>query len=548
MPQGFFARFLALLLVLVSGLGLAVPAKAHPHIWIDARGDFLFEDGALAAIRHHWTFDPYFSAWAIQGLDADGDGILTPEELQPLADENIIGLDYYSYYTFSGRDQEELGFAGAYEPSMVYEGGQVTLTFTVRLDRPRTIGRSYDISVGDPEYYAAFTFDEDNPITLVGAPDGCVANVSPPRPVSPEIEEQLFMLGPEVTELPDELRDAARDLANLVTLSCPVGPATTAIDAIEEVTSSGPVRPPFVAPPVEPSIAPNTGGLLGWIGQQQQHFYRALTAALSALHEDNNAFWVLGGLSFLYGVFHAAGPGHGKVVISSYILANERQLRRGIVLSFLSAMMQSLVAIGFVTIAAGALRLTSMAMSDTANWMAIGSYGLVALLGAWLAARKILGFGHAHGHVHEPALATATAGAGGHAGHGHHHHHDHHHGHDGACSHHVVLPEQTKGDWRSALGVIVSVGLRPCSGALVVLVFALTQDLLAAGILATFMMGIGTAITVAALASLAVGAKGLAARFSGGGAMADRVLWWVELAAALVVMGFGLLLLFAALG
>ena len=70
-----FQRLFARLLVIVAGLvAFAGPAFAHPHVWIDARGEVLFENGAIAGMRHHWTFDPYFSAWAIQGLDTDGDG------------------------------------------------------------------------------------------------------------------------------------------------------------------------------------------------------------------------------------------------------------------------------------------------------------------------------------------------------------------------------------------------------------------------------------------------------------------------------------------
>lgn len=111
----------------------------------------------------------------------------------------------------------------------------------------------------------------------------------------------------------------------------------------------------------------------------------------------------------------------------------------------------------------------------------------------------------------------------------------------------MVTPDQTSGNWREQLGVIVSVGLRPCSGALVVLVFALSQNLLAAGIFATFAMGLGTAITVALLASLAVALKGGALKLTGGGAAADTALWWLEMAGALLVMAFGLILLFAAI-
>lgn len=520
MIRSFFALVLSL---------LALPAIAHPHVFIDARGEVFIEDGALVAMRHQWTFDPYFSAWAIQGLDADGDGVLTQAELQPLAEENIVGLDYYNYYTFAGSWDDPLAIAGADDPSMLYEDGRVTLSFTVAFAQARPLGRSFDIEVGDPEYYAAFTFPESDAIVLRGAPPDCYAEARAPLPIDPALEEELWLLGPEVTELPDELRDAARSLANLVSITCPLHQPATALEAVNDTAAAGRPRTPFAAPPAEPVIAPGQGGLMGWIGEQQRTFYRAMTDALSGLHRDGNAFWILGGLSFLYGVFHAAGPGHGKVVISSYVLASESQLRRGILLSFLSAMMQALVAIGFVLIAAAALRLTAIAMSDAAHWMAVASYGLIALLGAWLAARRILGLGHHHHHDHD------------------HHEHSHGHRHGEGCDHHVISPSQTGGDWRAALGVVVSVGMRPCSGALVVLVFALSQNLLAAGIFATFMMALGTALTVAVLASLAVGAKGLAMRFTGGGRAGASILWWLELGGALFIMGFGMILLFASL-
>jgi nickel/cobalt transporter (NicO) family protein len=512
---------------LAALVGWVGPALAHPHVWIDAAGEVLFEDGAIVGMRHHWTFDEYFSAWAIQGLDADGDGVLTPAELQPLAEENIEGLDFYSYYTFG--DPEGAGgsaaVAGASDPSMVYEDGRVTLTFSMNFAEPQSVGGIYDIEVGDPEYYAAFTFPEEDSVTLEGAPEGCSVVSKEPQPIDPELEERLWMLGPDVTEIPADLREAARAMANLVTVSCPGGVPATALDAIGEATTQRPASP-FSAPPPETSLVPTQGGFFGWVSQQQRRFYGTMTSALGAFRTDGNAFWLLGGLSFLYGIFHAAGPGHGKVVISSYVLANERQLRRGIVLSFLAAMMQSAVAVAFVVVAASVLQMTSMAMSRAAWWMEIISYGMVALLGAWLAARKLV-FPHKHHHAHGNS-------------HGHHHDHDDH-----TCDHHVVTPQQARGGWKESLGVVVSVGLRPCSGALVVLVFALSQNVLAAGIAATFLMGLGTAITVAVLASAAVYLKGGALRLTGHGAAGESVVWWLEMAGALLVMAFGMILLFA---
>lgn len=512
---------------LVLAVGLAVPVRAHPHVWIDARAEVLFDGVAVVGIRHHWQFDEYFSAWAVQGLDANGDGIFSPSELQPLANENIVGLDYYSYYTFAGPEGgDNFGFDGAVDPSMVFEDGRATLTFTALFDRPYPVDGTLDIEVGDPEYYSAITFDGEDAVRLENAPEGCTVTAHAPQPIDPAIEERLWLLGPEVTELPPDLREAARALANLAVVACPPVAATTALAATQQMAA---VRPtPFVAPPVEPNFGGGAQtGIFGWIAEQQRSFYLALTSALSDLHEDWRAFWVLGVLSFLYGVFHAAGPGHGKVVISSYVVANERQVRRGVVLSFLSAMLQAGVAVGFVLIAAGLLRLTSIAMSSAANWISLASYALVALLGAYLAARKLLGFGHSHAHDD-------------HAHFDHSPNHDHHH-------HHAVLPQETEGNWRESLGVVLAVGLRPCSGALVVLVFALSQGLLPAGIFATVLMGLGTALTVALIAAFAVVFKGAALRLGGGGAVVASLLWWVELAAALLVMALGLMLLFASL-
>jgi ABC-type nickel/cobalt efflux system permease component RcnA len=262
-------------------------------------------------------------------------------------------------------------------------------------------------------------------------------------------------------------------------------------------------------------------GFLGWVAAQQRAFYQALTAALGQLKSGANAFWVLGGLSLLYGIFHAAGPGHGKVVISSYVLANEAQAARGIALSFAAAMMQAVTAVVFILVAAGLLQATSLVISGVATWVAIASYALVALLGLWLVARKLAGWGHSHGR---------------------HDHHDHAPGHD---HHHVVGPQKRNANWQEMLGVVLAVGLRPCSGALVVLVFSLSQGVLLAGIAATFLMALGTGLTVAVLATLAVFAKGAAMRIGGNGVLAGRIVWTLELLGALGVFAFGVVLLLA---
>jgi nickel/cobalt exporter len=310
---------------------------------------------------------------------------------------------------------------------------------------------------------------------------------------------------------------------------------------------------PFGGP--RPAAEPQVGGLIGWILAKQSEFYREMSATIRAAKSDGSAVWTLLGISFAYGIFHAAGPGHGKAVISSYLVANEETARRGIVLSFASALLQALVAVAIVAVFAWLLASTAKTMCSAEKAIEIVSYALITAFGARLVWTKGGGFMRALQAKPAPAMAVAVPDHG--HGHGHHdHHHQHHHGddhdhghvHDEHCGHsHGPMPDQLAGPggWRRGLGTIFAVGMRPCSGAILVLVFSLAQGLFLAGIAATFVMGLGTAITVAAIAVIAVSAKGLARRLSAGregsGALIMR---GVEFGAAGLVLLFGLGLLF----
>jgi nickel/cobalt exporter len=230
-------------------------------------------------------------------------------------------------------------------------------------------------------------------------------------------------------------------------------------------------------------------------------------------------------------------------VISSYLVANNETWRRGIALSFASAILQAFTAIVLVGVIAALLGATAKAMGDTVRVIEIVSYTLIVLIGLrllWVKGKaflRALGFGsgshtHDHAHVHSPEH--------------HHHHHDHDH-EASAWSHgHGPEPNELTGDhWlKRGLTAIVAVGLRPCSGAIIVLVFALAQGIFWIGVASTFVMGVGTAITVAAIATLAVGARGLAGKLAktkpGAGTI---ILRGLETAAALVIVLFGAALL-----
>ncbi len=303
--------------------------------------------------------------------------------------------------------------------------------------------------------------------------------------------------------------------------------------ALAQAGSFGVPRP-AAAPP-----APD--GIVGWILAKQAEFYRAMARMIRTAKSDGTALQALFGISFLYGVFHAAGPGHGKAVISSYLVANEETWRRGVILSFASAFLQALVAVLIVGVAAVLLGATARVMDAAVRYIEIVSYALIAAIGArllWVKGRAFL-------------TALRAPGTESHRHHGHHRDHAHGHGHDhahDAHDDHAHGPEPADlagpGGWKRGLSAIVAVGLRPCSGAILVLVFALAQGLFWAGVAATFLMGLGTAITVAAIATLAVGAKALARHFAsargGRGALLVR---GIEVLAAALVLVFGVALL-----
>jgi ABC-type nickel/cobalt efflux system permease component RcnA len=281
------------------------------------------------------------------------------------------------------------------------------------------------------------------------------------------------------------------------------------------------VASPFAPRPPQPT------GLAGFILDQQAQFYRQLAQVLRALRAgDMGALAGLVGVSFLYGVFHAAGPGHGKAVISSYIVSTGETVRRGILLAGLSALVQALTAIVGVLILSLIFGATARTMTAAVTWIEIAAYALIVLIGlrlvwtkgraflarfvAWRSGRPVAGMACDDGCVHLPPAEQ------------------------------IARVSSLRETW----GIVLAVGLRPCTGAVLVLVFALAQGILWAGIAATFAMAAGTAVTVAGLATLAAGAKGLAVRLaSARTGLATVGLSALEVVAAAVVLAFGAALL-----
>ncbi|MGD9545513.1 MAG: nickel/cobalt transporter [Methylocystis sp.] len=315
-----------------------------------------------------------------------------------------------------------------------------------------------------------------------------------------------------------------------------LGVIAAALAATAASSAWGAPRHPFAVGAQESTAAAT--GLAGLILAWQAKFHAELQTAARALKTDPSAFLALATASFAYGAFHAAGPGHGKAVLASYMLANETALRRGLLLAALAALLQGLVAIAVVGAAAAFFRATASQMSDATHFIELASYAAVAALGARLAWVKGRALAAA---LRAPAIAPTARGFVCEAI------DDPAHVHDDSCRH-APDPSTLGGPkfrFADAAATVVAAGLRPCSGAILVLVFTLSQGLFAAGAGAVIAMSAGTAITTGALAATAVYAKSAAVRLGAKDSRRAIILArGGEFIAAILVLALGVTLLF----
>jgi nickel/cobalt transporter (NicO) family protein len=327
------------------------------------------------------------------------------------------------------------------------------------------------------------------------------------------------------------------------------------------VESAPAAAPPsaFAPPTAVPFQAPGPlGRVFAWVFDKQQSLQRTLAISLKSLKTDNplGAAITLALLSFIYGVLHAVGPGHGKTIISSYVIANEETVRRGVIISFIAAGLQALTAVVLVSVLLIALGATGLQVNAWSNQLESISYAMIALVGLYLLGGQLRSMWRRwQGESLAHAVETCVVPRYEHHHHSHSHHghesHDHHHHAPGEACDHMVDVRQLAGpaSWRKMMAVVFSVGIRPCTGAILVLVFALTQGLFWVGVAATFAMALGTAITVAALAILALGSRELALKLGGANSTWASMVWTTcAIGGATIIMLFGILMFAASLG
>lgn len=258
---------------------------------------------------------------------------------------------------------------------------------------------------------------------------------------------------------------------------------------------------------------------------------------------SGGGIWGLLAIAFGYGVFHAAGPGHGKAIVMSYVFANERALQRGVGVALAAALLQALIAIALVVPAVLILGTTARQLDASIAWIEIISFATITALGLSLIVRKFKALRLARASQRLVALSPAPArfGASDPLG-----FNDPDHVQGPHCAH-VHLPQASdmtgEKSWRDLAAATIAAGSRPCSGAILLLAFALSVGAVWAGVAAVFAMAVGTAITTAGFAILAVAAKALSLRAAEKTERLQLITAILELIAAVLITALGLALL-----
>ncbi|MGY6567727.1 MAG: DUF1007 family protein [Salinarimonas sp.] len=217
---GLCLRMLVVLALLVGFVALAAKsARAHPHVWVTAHAEILYDDAQrVAGLRHIWTFDEFYSAWAVQGLEEDY-GVVGPEQLRELAELNATSLVEFDYFTearIDGRDRE---FAPPVDYDMIYEDGHLILSFTLPLLEPVRPRTAFVMEIYDPTFFVSFTIDKgDDAVRIVGGPQGCAKTITRPR--SAEIAQAASLSEAFFATLTAS-SDFGEQFANRALIACP---------------------------------------------------------------------------------------------------------------------------------------------------------------------------------------------------------------------------------------------------------------------------------------------------------------------------------------
>lgn len=223
LPKSRIGQHALMLAALSVSLLAALPARAHPHVWVTVQTTIMFNDaGGITGFRHEWVFDEYYTAFALQGMDKNGDGEYSDAELEPLAKTNVESLGEFDYFTFAELGETALARRDPVDYSLEYGESLLTLHFTLPLAEPVPAAKAgaFSFSVYDPTYFVAFSLAEQNPVRLgENAPEGCTTRIAE----APMASAQTQTLGEAFFDTLDASGDWGAQFAQDVTLRCKPG-------------------------------------------------------------------------------------------------------------------------------------------------------------------------------------------------------------------------------------------------------------------------------------------------------------------------------------
>ncbi len=212
-------RFILFAAALCTALSLNAAAQAHPHVWVTMHSEVLFApDGSVTGVRHAWSFDDMFSAFATQGYESKVKGQFTREELEPLAKVNVESLKEYDYFTYAMADGKKVKMKdplpGYY---LDYTNQILTLHFTIPLAKPVKV-KELKLDIYDPTIFVDFEFPKKDPVEMVGAPKGCLLDTVLPR-------EMTYAEGKALSNIPADQPNVSMaigaEFANKILVHCP---------------------------------------------------------------------------------------------------------------------------------------------------------------------------------------------------------------------------------------------------------------------------------------------------------------------------------------
>lgn len=195
----------------------AMPAAAHPHVWVKAASEVIYApDGTVTGIRHVWTFDDMFSTYALQGIEHKTKGVYTREELAPLAQTNVESLKEYGFFTYAKADGKKQKFLEPVDYYLEHKGEALVLHFTLPFKTPFKTSK-LALEIFDPSYFVDFALQEQSPVRLAGAPANCALNIERPKDATPMPSQMLS----ERNFLDETNAGNGAMFANKITVACP---------------------------------------------------------------------------------------------------------------------------------------------------------------------------------------------------------------------------------------------------------------------------------------------------------------------------------------